>query len=146
MAQTSSFPETCDVRCVHPDAVEAARARLSALAGELDDARALFAALGDPTRLRLLAALRTGPLCTCDLAAALGVTESAVSHQLRGLRALRLVASDRNGRVVHHRLGAHDHVAALLSAAAEHVAAADDAVGDDSSRAGAAFGRNLGAA
>ena len=86
-----------------------------------DDARALFAALGDPTRLRLLAALQAGPLCTCDLAATLGVTESAVSHQLRGLRALRLVASDRDGRVVYHRLD-DDHVAALLDVAAEHVA------------------------
>ncbi|MGB3542412.1 ArsR/SmtB family transcription factor, partial [Rubrivirga sp.] len=61
-----------------------------------------------------------GPLCTCDLAATLGVTESAVSHQLRGLRMLRLVASDRDGRVVYHRLDDH-HVAVLLDAAAEHV-------------------------
>jgi ArsR family transcriptional regulator len=124
MAQ-SSF-ESCDVRCVHPDAVAAARARLADRADRLDAARALFAALGDPTRLRLLAALQGGPLCTCDIAAVLGVTESAVSHQLRGLKALRLVASDRDGRVVYHRLD-DDHVAALLSVAAEHVAEAPTA-------------------
>ena len=100
--------------------MDAARARLADRAGDLDGARALFAALGDPTRLRLLAALQAGPLCTCDLAAVLDVTESAVSHQLRGLRALRLVASDRDGRVVYHRLD-DDHVAALLGVAAEHV-------------------------
>ncbi len=124
MAQTSA-PLACDVRRVHPDAVDAARARLAARADALDGARALFAALGDPTRIRLLAALQGGPLCTCDLAATLGVTESAVSHQLRGLRALRLVASDRDGRVVYHRLD-DDHVAALLDAAAAHAAEPDD--------------------
>ena len=121
MSQTSTDPHACDVRCVHADAVEAARASLAVRAERLDDARALFAALGDPTRLRLLAALQAGPLCTCDLAATLGVTESAVSHQLRGLRALRLVASERDGKMVYHRLD-DDHVAALLSVAAEHVA------------------------
>ena len=146
MAQTSSALDSCAVRCVHPDAVEAARARLAGREEELDGARGLFAALGDPTRLRLLAALQAGPLCTCDLAAVLGVTESAVSHQLRGLRALRLVASEREGKVAYHRLGAHDIVAALLSVAAEHIAATDDASGDEPSRAGAASGRNLGAA
>ena len=113
--------DTCDVRCVHPDAVSSARAALAERAERLDGARALFAALGDPTRLRLLAALQAGPLCTCDLAATLGVTESAVSHQLRGLRALRLVASERDGKMVYHRLD-DDHVAALLSVAAEHLA------------------------
>jgi ArsR family transcriptional regulator len=53
------------------------------------------------------------------------VTESAVSHQLRGLRALRLVASDRDGRVVYHRLD-DDHVGALLDVAAEHAAEAGE--------------------
>ena len=123
MTQTDSDPLACTVRCVHPDAVDAARATLADREGDLDAARALFAALGDPTRLRLLAALQGGPLCTCDLAATLGVTESAVSHQLRGLRALRLVASERDGKMVYHRLD-DDHVAALLSVAAEHVAEA----------------------
>ena len=121
MTQTSTDPLDCTVRRVHPDAVDTARARLADRTDTLDGARALFAALGDPTRLRLLAALQAGPLCTCDLAATLGVTESAVSHQLRGLRALRLVASDRDGRVVYHRLD-DDHVAALLDVAADHVA------------------------
>ena len=126
MAQTLSNGSTCEVRCVHPDAVEAARARLADRTDALDGARVLFAALGDPTRLRLLAALQAGPLCTCDLAATLGVTESAVSHQLRGLRTLRLVASDRDGRVVNHRLE-DGHVGALLDVAAEHAAETESA-------------------
>jgi ArsR family transcriptional regulator len=118
MTQTAPDSLNCTARCVHPDAVGAARARLADREGDLDGARALFAALGDPTRLRLLAALQAGPLCTCDLAATLGVTESAVSHLLR---ALRLVASRRDGRVVYHRLD-DDHVATLLDVADEHVA------------------------
>ena len=121
MTQTSALTDTCDVRCVHPGAVAEARAHIDGQADSLGAAHALFAALGDPTRLRLLSALQAGPLCTCDLAAVLGVTESAVSHQLRALRTLRLIASDRDGRVVYHRLD-DDHVAALLSVAAEHVA------------------------
>jgi ArsR family transcriptional regulator len=121
MTQTSTDSLDCTVRRVHPDAVDTARARLADRTDALDGARVLFAALGDSTRLRLLVALQAGPLCTCDLAATLGVTESAVSHQLRGLRALRLVASDRDGRVVYHRLD-DDHVGALLDVAAEHVA------------------------
>ena len=121
MSQALTDPTACDVRCIHPGAVRAARASLADRAERLDGAQALFAALGDPTRLRLLVALQAGPLCTCDLAATLGVTDSAVSHQVRGLRALRLVASDRDGKMVYHRLD-DDHVAALLSVAAEHVA------------------------
>ena len=121
MTQTSDVSTDCDIRCVHPDAVAAASARLAERDGVLAGARALFAALGDATRLRLLAALQAGALCTCDLAAVLGVSESAVSHQLRTLRALRLVASQRDGRVVYHRLD-DDHVSALLDVAAGHVA------------------------
>ena len=121
MTQTAPDSLDCTARCVHPDAVDAARARLADRQADLDGARALFAALGDPTRLRLLAALQAGPLCTCDLAATLDVTESAVSHQLRGLRALHLVASRRDGRVVYHRLD-DDCVSALLDVAATHVA------------------------
>jgi ArsR family transcriptional regulator len=84
---------------------------------------ALFAALGDPTRLKLLIALSLTSLCTCDLAAVLGVSESAVSHQLRLLKELDLVRSRRGGKVVRHEL-ADGHVRALVRVAEEHVAEA----------------------
>ena len=74
-----------DMRRVHPDAVVRVRGVLDAQANGLSGMTALFGALGDPTRLRLCIALLGGRLCTCDLAAVLGVTESAVSHQLREL-------------------------------------------------------------
>ena len=112
--------DRCTVRCVHPDAVGRARAAISAEPA-LDAAAALFGALGDPTRLRLLRALTDGELCTCDLAAVLGVTESAVSHGLRLLKERSLVESRRVGRVVYHRL-ADAHVAALVRTGLAHAA------------------------
>lgn len=110
----------CDDRVVHVEAVRAAREALptgQVLAGLTD----LFAALGDPTRLRIIAALASRELCVCDLAAAIGQTESAVSHQLRILRDLGLVRSRREGRLVYYALD-DDHVSVLYRHAADHVA------------------------
>jgi ArsR family transcriptional regulator, lead/cadmium/zinc/bismuth-responsive transcriptional repressor len=110
----------CDDRVVHVETVRAARAALpvgATLAGVAE----VFAALGDPTRLRIVAALAHAELCVCDLAATVGQTESAVSHQLRLLRALGLVRPRREGRLVYYALGG-DHVAALFGQALDHVA------------------------
>lgn len=110
----------CDDRVVHVQAVRAARGTLPAgptLAGLAD----VFATLGDPTRLRIVAALAHRELCVCDLAATVGQTESAVSHQLRNLRALGLVRSRREGRLVYYALD-DDHVSALYGRALDHVA------------------------
>ena len=81
----------------------------------------IFAALSDPTRLRLLDALaRAGELCVCDLCALLGLRQSNVSHQLRLLRALRLVKNRRAGRLVIYSLD-DDHVLRLLCVGLDHV-------------------------
>ena len=78
-----------------------------------------FSALGDPTRVRILDALSHGELCVCDLAAVLSLSQSAVSHQLRLLRGLRLVAPAprRPRRLLLARRSAH-HVALQADAAA----------------------------
>jgi len=81
----------------------------------------VFAALADPTRLRILLALRARELCVCDLAAVAGVSQSGASHQLRMLRQLRLVAFRREGKMSLYRL-ADDHVATLVDVAGEHAA------------------------
>ncbi len=112
-------PERCDIDHVHPEGVQRARAALPGVDTAADLA-ALFGALGDPTRVRLLAALATGPLCVCDLAAVLGMTQSAVSHQLRLLRALSLVRARRQGKLVWYALD-DDHVRDLLAIGREHV-------------------------
>jgi ArsR family transcriptional regulator, lead/cadmium/zinc/bismuth-responsive transcriptional repressor len=114
----AALEDVCEVSCVHPGAVQHAR---QALPEDLavDRASALLKAVADPTRLRLLSALNTGELCVCDLAAVVGISESAVSHQLRLLRAHRLVASRRDGRIVYYRLLDH-HVTLLIGSALEH--------------------------
>ncbi len=111
--------DTCDIDHVHPEGVWQARAALPDTEAASDLA-ALFGALGDPTRVRLLAALAAGPLCVCDLAAVLGMTQSAVSHQLRLLRALGLVRARREGKLVWYTLD-DDHVRVLLAVGAEHI-------------------------
>jgi DNA-binding transcriptional ArsR family regulator len=80
----------------------------------------LFSALSDPTRLRMISVLLKGEMNVGELAAQLEMTESAVSHQLRGLRQLRLVRSRKDGRQVFYALD-DDHVAKLFRLGLEHV-------------------------
>ena len=79
-----------------------------------------FKALGDSTRVRMLDALSRAEVCVCDLAGMLGLTESAVSHQLRLLRGLRLVKSRREGRHIYYSLADH-HIVKLFEQGLEHV-------------------------
>ena len=80
----------------------------------------LFAALGDPTRLRIIAALSAQELCVRDLSDTVGQTKSAVSHQLRQLRTLGLVQGRRDGRRVYYALD-DQHVGRLYGEALDHV-------------------------
>jgi len=79
-----------------------------------------FRVLGDPTRVRMLDALAGGELCVCDIAALVGISESAVSHQLRLLRSLRLVRPRRAGRLVYYAVD-DQHILELLKQASTHV-------------------------
>ncbi len=79
-----------------------------------------FSALGDPTRVRILDALSHGELCVCDLAAVLRLSQSAVSHQLRLLRGMRLVRPRRDGRVVFYSLD-DQHIISLFKQTLQHV-------------------------
>lgn len=79
----------------------------------------IFSALADPTRLKILSALAERTLCVCDLAEVIGVSQSAVSHQLRLLRDRDLVAFTRDGRRAVYRLS-DSHVATLLEQGREH--------------------------
>ncbi len=84
-----------------------------------------FRLLGDGNRLRILSLLAKQDLCVCDLANLLEMTESAVSHQLRTLRSLRLVSYNKRGRKVYYRLLDH-HVLELYQSVAEHLDESDD--------------------
>ena len=80
----------------------------------------LFSALSDPTRLRIISVLLEKEMNVGDIAAQLGMTESAVSHQLRGLRQMRLVRSRKDGRQVYYALD-DEHVARLYRMGLDHV-------------------------
>lgn len=79
-----------------------------------------FAVLADPNRLRILSLLAQAELCVGDLAQAIALSESAVSHQLRSLRNLRLVSYRKQGRHVYYRLQDH-HIVALYQNAIAHL-------------------------
>lgn len=110
--------ETCEARCLNPTKVRRISKQLpksDTLIGLSD----LFKSLSDPTRIRILFSLSKEEVCVCDLSALLGMSDSAVSHQLRLLRALRLVKSRKEGRVVYYSL-TDDHVTKLLEMCLEH--------------------------
>ena len=120
----------CEENVVHLQAVRAAHQALPAPA-ELDRLSALFATMGDPTRLRIVAALAAHELCVCDLAAVVGLSESAVSHHLRLLRAMDIVRHRREGRLALYSLD-DEHVTALYRQASDHIAHLNDGEGDRS--------------
>ena len=80
----------------------------------------LFKVFGDGTRVRILSVLLTAEVCVCDIAKLLGMTQSAVSHQLRILKQAHLIRARREGKTVFYSL-ADDHVATLLRQGMEHV-------------------------
>ncbi|HSR25661.1 MAG TPA: metalloregulator ArsR/SmtB family transcription factor [Candidatus Eisenbacteria bacterium] len=115
----------CAVRHVNQEDVRRARSQLAGDRTYVDLSR-LFAALADTTRVKLVHVLLRQELCTCDLAATLGVSESATSQHLRLLKALRLVESRRAGRVVYHSLD-DAHIAALVRVGLLHLGHATEA-------------------
>ena len=111
--------DLCTCRVIHRQTVEAARGD-SQPPEVVEGLSQLFKALADPSRLRILHALDKREMCVCDLAALLQISESAVSHQLRLLRTLKLVANRRDGTILYYRL--YDrHVTILLDIAFEHL-------------------------
>ena len=87
---------------------------------ELDSLEELFKVFGDPTRIRILFVLFETEVCVCDLARALNMTQSAVSHQLRILKQSRLVKNRREGKSMFYSL-ADDHVRTMIAQGREHI-------------------------
>ena len=86
----------------------------------LYDLAELFKLFGDSTRVQILYALLESELCVCDLACLIGVSQSAVSHQLRILKAGKLVKFRRDGKTIYYSLD-DDHVSRILSQGMEHI-------------------------
>ncbi len=112
-------PLRCEESFIHEDQVLVAQQQLVDGLTSTHLART-FQALSDPTRVRLISALTRAELCVCDLAAVLGMSQSAVSHQLRSLRDLRLVKSRRVGREIFYTLD-DEHILELFELGLKHI-------------------------
>lgn len=111
--------DLCRVRVIHADKVQ--QARDNVIPDEyLDRLALIYRMLGDPTRLKILMALNQVELCVCDIAAFLGISESAVSHQLRRLRETGIVKHRREGQVLYYMLN-DIHVETLLNVGLDHI-------------------------
>jgi len=109
----------CEFMCVHADTVD----RITSTMPDEDtliDLSELFKVFGDSTRIKILTALSHGGLCVCDLSKLVGMTSSAVSHQLKILRSAKLVSCRRDGKTVFYAL-ADDHVTTIIRQGLEHV-------------------------
>jgi DNA-binding transcriptional ArsR family regulator len=120
VSRDSPHAAPCAASRITTDRLERARAALSESAAlELAET---FRLLSDPGRLRLIAALlESDELCVCDLSEASGLSQTACSHNLRLLRAQRLVRYRKEGRNVYYTLD-DEHIRVLLAVALEHVA------------------------
>ncbi len=111
--------ECCEQTILHQDILDAVSAKMPS-DSLTEKVAALFKLFGDPTRTRILFALRHEEMCVCDISALLGMTQSAVSHQLRGLRLGGLVKNRKEGKVVYYSL-ADDHVITIFDQGIAHV-------------------------
>ncbi len=106
--------------CIHRDSVERAKEQAMGLEGititRLSD---IFKVMGDPTRLKIINALSSGEMCVCDIACALGMEHSAISHQLRILRAMKVVKFRKEGKSAVYSLD-DEHVMRLYNEGLEH--------------------------
>ncbi len=119
MEQEQDLDLCCQEEQVHTGALERVR-ELMPRDETLYDLAELFKIFGDSTRVKMLYALLEGELCVCDLASLMEVSQSAVSHQLRVLKASKLVKFRREGRTVYYSL-ADEHVLSILSQGMEHI-------------------------
>ena len=116
---TKTLEDSCDV--FHLEAAKVSALKRTLLADSSVIALAeTFKVLGDATRVRILDALSRAELCVCDIARLLGLSESAVSHQLRLLRGMRLVRPRRDGRMIYYTLD-DQHIVGLFEQGLEHV-------------------------
>lgn len=113
----------CEALEIHNDAVAKAKGFMPP-SDTVEGLADFFKIFGDGTRVRILLALDSGEMCVCDISETLGMSMSAVSHQLRMLRDAKLVTSRREGRSIYYSL-CDDHVRIVLETALEHIGEED---------------------
>ena len=111
--------ECCELMCAHEEIVEKVQKEMPD-EDTLYDLTELFRIFGGSTRIRILYVLFEAEMCVCDIAALLGMTQSAISHQLRALKNAKLVTSRREGKTVFYSL-ADDHVKTIIDQGLEHI-------------------------
>ena len=111
--------ECCEDVCVHPERIRKVLENLPEQE-TMKDLADFFKVYADTTRIRMLMVLSQSEMCVCDLAAALGMTQSAISHQLRMLKQMKLVKNRREGKTVFYSL-ADDHIQTIISQGMEHI-------------------------
>ena len=111
--------ETCEEKTIHPEQVDSVVKDLPP-DEMLFDLAELFKIFGDSTRIKILYVLFEAELCVCDIAAVLGMSQSAISHQLRTIKHARLVKNRREGKTIYYSL-ADDHVKTIIGMAIEHL-------------------------
>ena len=111
--------ECCDTYLIHEELVHEVEGHMpkAEMVEELAD---FFKVFGDATRIRILCVLFQSELCVCDLAKVLGMTQSAISHQLRVLKQMKLVKNRREGKTVYYSL-ADNHIHMILNQGMEHI-------------------------
>ena len=115
--------ECCDDKCIHENLLNIVNEKMLDET-ELYDLSELFKVFGDSTRIRILFVLFEAEVCVCDLAEALNMTQSAISHQLKILKQNKLVKSRREGKSVFYSL-ADDHVRTIISMGLEYIEETD---------------------
>ncbi len=111
--------ECCDAQELHPDLLTIVNEQMPP-EEELYNLAELFKIFGDSTRIRILFVLFEAEVCVCDLAHALNMTQSAISHQLRILKQNKLVKNRREGKSIFYSL-ADDHVRTIIAQGLEHI-------------------------
>jgi Predicted transcriptional regulators len=111
--------ETCNCTIIHEDIVNKVKESIPE-EETLYDLADLFKVLGDSTRIKVLCALFESEMCVCDIAALLGMTQSAISHQLRVLKQARLVKYKKEGKVVYYSLE-DEHVKRIFDQGLIHI-------------------------
>lgn len=111
--------ECCDLIQIHDDVVKSVQEKLPD-EDKLYDLAEIFKVFGDSTRIKILYVLFEAEMCVCDIAQLLGMTQSAISHQLRILKQSKLVKNRREGKSVFYSL-ADGHVRTIMDQGMEHV-------------------------
>ena len=111
--------ERCEYIHAHPEIVEKVKAQMPH-EETLYDLAELFKTFGDTTRIRILYVLFEAEMCVCDIAQLLNMNQSAISHQLRQLKQMKLVKNRREGKTMFYSL-ADDHVYTIINQGLEHI-------------------------